>query len=48
MNSPIRKKPLPMRDNTDTTPDRKGKGKEKVQFSAFEALPREIIQEYVV
>ncbi|KAH8153736.1 uncharacterized protein LAJ45_02549 [Morchella importuna] len=45
MNSPIRKKPLPMRDNTDTTPDRKGKGKEKVQFSAFEALPREIIQE---
>lgn len=47
MNSPIRKKPLPLRQQPNTTPDHKGKGKEKAKTSAFDALPREIIQEYV-
>lgn len=45
MSSPIRKKPLPPQQQS---PDYKGKGKEKAKLSAFETLPREIIQEYVI
>lgn len=46
MSSPIRKKPLPPLQQQ--LPDHKGKGKEKAKLSAFDTLPREIIQEYVI
>lgn len=46
MSSPIRKKPLSPPEQQQ--PDHKGKGKEKAKLSAFDTLPREIIQEYVV
>jgi hypothetical protein len=51
MASPVRKKPLPVRLPSSPVKDvdykGKGKGKEKERRSAFEILPREIIQQFV-